>query len=55
MIHKVSKDYPRLKQLLDSGHCVVCWERMSLQFIDPDYERNTLDLEDVSYKEWGGK
>ena len=114
MIYKVSKDYPRLKQLLDSGHWVVCWvtyewirgdchmvtdiaqakhrglggygpysvacrgtgfdyvspqwlenyteeylynswAKMNLQFIDPDYERNTLDLEDVSFKEFGGK
>ena len=31
------------------------WEKMNLQFIDPDYERNTLDLEDVSFKEFGGK
>lgn len=114
MGYKVSKDYPRLKQLLDSGHWVVCWvtydwsrggghmvtdiaqakhrgvdgyeqysvacrgtgfddvfpqwienyteeylykswEKMNLQFIDPDYERNTLELEDVSFKELGGK
>ena len=114
MSYKVSKDYPRLKQLLDSGHWVACWvtyewshsdgymvtdiaqakhcgkeeyecysvtcrstgfdhvfpssfdfyseenlykswEKMNLQFIDPDYKRNTLDLEDVSYKEFGGK
>lgn len=25
MKYKVSKDYPRLKQLLDEGHKVVCW------------------------------
>lgn len=25
MSYKVSKDYPRLKQLLDEGHKVVCW------------------------------
>lgn len=25
MSYKVSKDYPRLKQLLDEGHRVVCW------------------------------
>ena len=25
MSYKVSKDYPRLKQLLDKGHKVVCW------------------------------
>jgi hypothetical protein len=25
MNYKVSKDYPRLKQLLDSGYWVVCW------------------------------
>ena len=31
------------------------WEEMNLQFIDPDYERNTLELEDVSFKEFGGK
>lgn len=31
------------------------WEKMNLQFIDPDYERNTLELEDVSFKEFGGK
>ena len=31
------------------------WEDMDLQFIDPDYGRNTLELEDVSYKEFGGK
>ena len=114
MNYKVSKDYPRLKQLLDSGCWVACWvtydwsrgdgymvtdiaqakhrgegsyeqytvscrgtgfddvypswfegfneeylykrwEKMNLQFIDPEYERNTLDLEDVSYKEFGGK
>ena len=114
MNYKVSKDYPRLKQLLDSGNWVVCWvtydyirgkghmvtdiaqaehcgkgkcecysvscrgvrfddvfpqriknyteeylysswEKMNLQFIDPDYERNTLELEDVSFKEFGGK
>ena len=110
MNYKVSKDYPRLKQLLDSGHWVACWvthdyghivtdialanhrgaegyeqysvscrgtvfddafpqwlenyteeylynswAKMNLQFIDPDYERNTLDLEDVSYKEFGWK
>ena len=114
MNYKVSKDYPRLKQLLDSGCWVACWvtyewchsdgymvtdiaqarhrgkeeyefysvscrgsvfdrvfplgfdnyteeylykswEKMNLQFIDPDYERNTLELEDVSYKEFGGK
>ncbi len=114
MSYKVSKDYPRLKQLLDSGHWVACWvtydwsrgnghmvtdiaqakhrgvegyeqysvacrgtgfddifpqwmenyteeylykswEDMNLQFIDPDYERNTLELEDVSFKEFGGK
>lgn len=114
MSYKVSKDYPRLKQLLDGGHWVVCWvtydwsrgdghmvtdiaqakhrgvegyeqysvacrgtgfddvfpqwiekyteeylynswAKMNLQFIDPDYERNTLDLEDVSFKEFGGK
>ena len=114
MNYKVSKDYPRLKQLLDSGHWVACWvtydwsrgdghmvtdialakhrgvvgyeqysvacrgtgfddvfpqwienyteeylysswEKMNLQFIDPDYERNTLELEDVSFKEFGGK
>lgn len=24
MNYKVSKDYPRLKQLLDSGHWVAC-------------------------------
>lgn len=113
MSYKVSKDYPRLKQLLDSGHWVVCWvtydwsrgdghmvtdiaqakhrgvvgygqysvvcrgaefdcvcpqwldnytdeylynswAKMNLQFIDPDYERNTLELEDVSFKEFGG-
>ena len=114
MSYKVSKDYPRLKQLLDSGHWVVCWvtydwsrgnghmvtdvalakhrgvevyeqysvacrgtgfgdvfpqwienytdeflykswEDMNLQFLDPDYGRNTLELEDVSFKEFGGK
>lgn len=114
MNYKVSKDYPRLKQLLDSEHWVACWvtydwsrgdghmvtdiaqakrrgvkgyeqysvacrgtgfdyvspqwlenyteeylynswEEMNLQFIDPDYERNTLELEDVSFKEFGGK
>ena len=114
MNYKVSKDYPRLKQLLDSGHWVACWvtyswsrcegdmvtdiakamhrgkeeyecysvscrgtafayvfpmevenyteeylysswEKMNLQFIDPDYERNALELEDVSFKEFGGK
>lgn len=113
MSYKVSKDYPRLKQLLDSGHWVACWvtydwsrgdghmvtdiaqakhhgvegyeqysvscrgmgmtvfpqwidnytdeylyeswKDMNLQFIDPDYGRNTLELEDVSYKEFGGK
>ena len=114
MSYKVSKDYPRLKQLLDSGRWVACWvtyyrirgdghmvtdiaravrhgkeesgcysvfcrgtifacvcpmevdnyteeylynnwEKMNLQFIDPDYERNTLELEDVSFKEFGGK
>lgn len=110
MGYKVSKDYLRLKQLLDSGHWVVCWvtydwsrgdghmvtdiaraiheygcysvscrgtifacvcpmefdnytdeylysswENMNLQFIDPDYERNTLELEDVSFKKFGGK
>lgn len=25
MDYKVSKDYPRLKQLMDEGHKVVCW------------------------------
>ena len=25
MSYKVSKDYPRLKQLIDEGHKVVCW------------------------------
>lgn len=116
MSYKVSKDYPRLKQLLDSGHWVACWvtydwnlgfgdcfmvtdiaiaihrgkeeyecysvscrntafarvfpmevenyteeylysswKKMNLQFIDPDYERNTLELEDVSYKKFGGR
>lgn len=25
MSYEVSKDYPRLKQLLDEGHKVVCW------------------------------
>ncbi len=25
MSYKVSKDYPRLKQLLDEGHRIVCW------------------------------
>lgn len=25
MSYKVSKDYPRLKQLLNEGHKVVCW------------------------------
>ena len=25
MSYKISKDYPRLKQLLDEGHKVVCW------------------------------
>lgn len=25
MNYKVSKDYPRLKQLLDEGHKIVCW------------------------------
>lgn len=114
MNYKVSKDYPRLKQLLDSGHWVACWvtydwsrgnghmvtdialakhrgvegyeqysvdcrgtgfgdvfpqwienytdeflykswEDMNLQFLDPDYGRNTLELEDVSFKEFGGK
>lgn len=25
MSYKVSKDYPRLKQLLDEGHKIVCW------------------------------
>lgn len=114
MSYKVSKDYPRLKHLLDNGHWVVCWvtydwsrgngymvtdiaqakrrgsgcyecytvscrgtvfddvypqwfenyteeylykrwAKMNLQFIDPDYERNTLELEDVLFKEIGGK
>ena len=114
MSYKVSKDYPRLKQLLDDGHKVVCWvtydiglghfenkcmvtdimqaqrrgigegltyavsvrgctfmefhpswewERYSdedmfrefrhfnLQFIDPNAERNTLDLERACWHE----
>ena len=25
MNYKVSKDYPRLKQLMDEGHKIVCW------------------------------
>lgn len=25
MSYKVSKDYPRLKQLLDEGYKIVCW------------------------------
>lgn len=114
MNYKVSKDYPRLKHLLDSGYWVACWvtydwscgdgdmvtdiaqakrrgsgcyecyivscrgtvfddvypqwfenyteeylykswAKINLQFIDPDHKRNTLDLEDVLYKEFGEK
>lgn len=112
MSYKVSKDYPRLKQLMDEGHKVACWvtydiglgyfenkrmvtdimqaqrrgtgedltyavsvrgctfmefhpawawerysdkdmfrkfEIFNLQFIDPDTERNILDLEMVCW------
>lgn len=97
MTYRVSKDYKRLKQLLDEGNTVVCFvdreivdsvttdvtlgqliganyiiscsgighysvypswqayftdewfykrlEHNNVQFIDPDYERNTLELE----------
>lgn len=107
MNYKVSKDYPRLKQLLDSEYWVACWvtydwtrgyghmvriwrrwkskgyeqysvacrgtgfddvfpqgfenyteeylykswAKMNLLFIDPDYERNTLELEEKVWRE----
>lgn len=36
MSYKVSKDYPRLKQLLDEGHKIVCWVTSRMDKMDKD-------------------
>lgn len=48
-------DYPKWHENWTEEVLYKGWERMNLQFIDPEYERNTLELENVSYKEFGGK